>query len=115
MPTDRFACLVAAVALALAVLTAGPHHVPGPWDMGVHFLVYAAIATLLWLGTEARAPLAVTAAVIAFGALDELRQLVVPGRAPDLADFFADVAAAASVAVLFLVLGKRMGAQSSQP
>lgn len=102
MPTDRFACLAAAVALALAVLGAGPHHVPSPWDSGLHFVAYAAIAALLWLGTEGRAPLAVTGAVIALGGLDELRQLFVPGRSAELADFFADTAAAVSVAVLFL-------------
>jgi VanZ family protein len=110
MPTDRFACLVAAAALALAVLTAGPHHIDAPWDKVLHFVVYAAIAALLWLGTEARAPLAVTAVVIAFGAMDEIRQLFVAGRSADLADFFADAAAAASVAVFFLGLGKRIWA-----
>ncbi len=107
MPTDRFACLVAAAALALAALTAGPHHVPPPWDRALHVMVYAAIAALLWVGTEGRAPLGVTAAVIALGAVDEMRQLIVPGRGADLVDFFADVGAAAGVAVLFLAWAAR--------
>jgi VanZ family protein len=113
MPTDRFACLVAAVALALAVLTAGPHHIAAPWDKVLHFLVYGAIAALLGLGTEARAPLAVTLAVIGFGAVDELRQLFAPGRSAELADFLADAAAAVLVGAFFLRWGRRICGQSS--
>jgi VanZ family protein len=115
MPTERFACLAAGVGLALAVLSLGAHApIVAPWDKGVHFAAYAAITALLWLGTEGRAPLAVPLAVALLGGVDELRQMFVPGRSAELADFIADALAAASVAAAFLAWGKRACVESSQ-
>jgi VanZ family protein len=115
MPIERFVCLVSGVALALAVLAAGPHHIPAPWDKAAHFAAYGLITALLWLGTEGRAPLAVPAAVIVLGGVDEVRQLFIPGRTGDVADFLTDVLAAASFAALLFFRGKRTCVESSQP
>jgi VanZ family protein len=105
MPIERFACLAAGVALALAVLTAGPHHIPAPWDKAVHFAAYGTITALLWLGTEGLAPLAVPAAVMALGAADELHQMFMPGRTADVADFITDALAAAAIAAALFAWG----------
>src|SRR2546421_248351 len=114
MPIERFVCLAGGVGLMLAVLAAGAHHIPAPWDKAAHFAVFALITALLWVGTEGEAPVVVAAAVMAFGAIDEIRQLYVPGRSAELADFFAD-AAAVLAATALLAKRKRACVESSQP
>src|SRR5437867_1533817 len=114
MPIERFVCLAGGVGLMLAVLFAGAHQIPTPWDKALHFGVFALITALLWIGTEGRAPLAVLGCVIAFGAIDELRQLYIPGRNAELADFFANAAAALMAAALLLAKGKRVCVESSE-
>ena len=69
----------------------------GSWDTAAHFFAFALITALLWHGTAGDAPLVVLGAVVAFGAVDEVHQLFVPGRTAELADFIADAAAAAAV------------------
>ena len=69
----------------------------GGWDKPAHFFAFALITALLLHGTAGQAPLAILAAVVAFGAMDEVHQLFVPGRTADIADFIADAAAAAVV------------------
>ena len=97
MRTDRFAALAIASAIMLGLLFLRSHAVPVGWDKVAHFSTFALITLLLWHGTSGRAPLAVLGAVVAFGALDEVHQMFMPGRAAELADFIADAAAAATV------------------
>jgi len=49
---------------------------PAPWDKLAHLAVFAALTTLLWIGTAGRMPFAfaVVATAIAIGAFDELHQ-----------------------------------------
>ena len=81
----------------LGLLLVRSHAIPEGWDKVAHFSTFALITALLWHGTAGSAPLAVLGAVVAFGALDELHQAFVPGRAADIADFIADATAAAVV------------------
>jgi VanZ family protein len=103
MRTDRFVCLAAAGAIMLGLLFLRSHGIPGGWDKLAHFSTFALLTTLLWHGTAGRAPLFVLGVVVAFGALDELHQLIVPGRSAELTDFIADAAAAAVVCALLCV------------
>jgi VanZ family protein len=115
MPTERFACLATGVGIMLALLIVGAHRVPHGWDTLAHVLCFALITALLWRGTAGRAPLAVLACVLAFGALDELHQTFLPGRSAEPADFFADALAAACVAGALFIRGKYLCAESSEP
>ncbi len=115
MRTDRFACLAAAGGIMLALLLLRSDLVPGGWDKVAHVCAFAIITALLWHGTAGAAPLAVAVAVIAFGALDELHQLIVPGRTAELADFLADAAAAAAVCGLLSLRKKTPCVELSRP
>jgi VanZ family protein len=97
MRTDRFAALVIAGGIMLGLLVLRAHPVPGGWDKVAHACTFALIAALLMHGTARQVPLAILAAVVAFGAVDEAHQFFVPGRTADLTDFIADAAAAAVV------------------
>lgn len=101
----RGLCLVLAAAIIslLFYLGAQPFAaglIPAWWDKLAHLAVYAALTALLWIGTAGRMPLAVIAAVIAIGALDELHQAGLPGRHADAIDFLTDACAAAGTGVL---------------
>ena len=115
MRTDRFACLVAAGGIMLALLFISSHPVPAGWDKAAHACVFALITALLLYGTEGRAPLAVLAAVVGFAAADELHQLFMPGRAAEVLDFVADAAAAAAVCSALLIRRKPICVELSQP
>ncbi len=67
--------------------------IPAPWDKAAHLAVYSAITALLWLGTAARTPLLVIAAVIVIGGFDEWHQTGIPGRTADVLDFLTDACA----------------------
>jgi VanZ family protein len=100
-PLLRGLCLtlVAAIVFALFYLGAQPVAVglfAAPWDKLAHFAVFSAVTALLWIATAGRMPLAVIAAVVAVGALDELHQAGLPGRFADAADFLVDICAAAA-------------------
>ena len=82
MPIDRFVCLVTGGGIMLALLFVTSHPVPQGWDKVAHFVCFSVITALLWRGTAGRAPLAVLASVMAFGALDEVHQIFVPTRRP---------------------------------
>jgi VanZ family protein len=97
MRTDRFAALAIAGGIMLGLLVLRAHPVPAGWDKVAHASTFALIAALLMYGTAQQAPLLVLAAVVGFGALDEVHQLFVAGRTADLADFIADATAAAVV------------------
>jgi VanZ family protein len=115
MPTERFVCLAAGVGLMLALLFVGSHRIPPGWDKAAHVLCFALITALLWRGTAGRAPFVLAACVVAFGALDELHQLFMPGRSAEFLDFVADAAAALTVAGALFIRGKALCAASSQP
>jgi VanZ family protein len=76
-----------------------------PSDAIAHFLFYSALTALLWTATAGRIPLAVFAAVVVVGGLDELHQASVPGRVSDAADFLVDVSAATFTCAAMLLLG----------
>ena len=99
--------------LALLLLRADPNL--GGWDTLAHFGAFALITALVWHGTAGLAPLAVLGAVVAFGALDEVHQLFVPGRTAELSDFIADAAAAALVCGLLSLLRKSPCVELSRP
>src|SRR5260370_26324194 len=115
MPIDRFICLAAGGGIMAALLFIGSHPIPQGWDKVAHFTLYAVITALLWRGTCGRAPLAVLASVVAFGALDEVHQIFVPTRSAELLDFVADAAAATAVCAVLFVRRKTLCAESSEP
>ncbi|HKA39046.1 MAG TPA: VanZ family protein [Burkholderiales bacterium] len=86
-----------------------------PWDAIAHFLYYAALTALLWTATAGRMPLAVFAAVVIVGGLDELHQTRVPGRVADAADFLVDVGAATFICAAMLLLGALAGRARARP
>jgi VanZ family protein len=101
-PLMRCLCLALAAAMTFQLFYTGSDPaaaalIPAPpWDKLAHLTVYSVITGLAWFGTAGRMPLSVIAAVIVLGALDELHQGSLPGRVADVADFAADVCAAAS-------------------
>ena len=115
MPIDRFICLVAAGGIMLGLLFLRGHPVPEGFDKVAHFATFGLITALLWRGTAGRAPLAVLAAVIAYGALDEVHQMFLPGRAAELLDFAADAAAATVVCAALFIRRKSLCAELSRP
>jgi len=114
MPIERFACLAIGAGLMLALLFAGASRIPPHWDKLTHCAVFGLATALLLRGTAGRAPLMVLAAVLGFGAFDELRRSLVPGGSADLLDFVADAAAALAVAGFLVFKGKSLCAESSQ-
>jgi VanZ family protein len=108
-------CLVAGGGIMLGLLFVTSHGIPTGWDKVAHFGTFAVITALLWRGTAGRAPLAVLGAVIAFGALDEVHQMFMPGRAAELSDFVADASAAAVVCGALFIRRKSLCAELSQP
>jgi VanZ family protein len=83
-------------------------------DKVLHALVFGLLAVLLYVLAGPRTTLAVFAAVVGIGVLDELHQAFVPGREADLADLLADAAGAAIALhlVKFVPLGAPTCAES---
>jgi VanZ family protein len=115
MPTERFVCLASGAGLMLALVFIGAHRLPPHWDKAAHFVCFALITALLWRGTAGRAPLAVLASVIVFGALVELHQALLPPGGAALADFITDAAAALAAGLALFIRGKTLCAESSEP
>jgi len=115
MPIDRFVCLATGGGIMLALLFVGAHPVAQGWDKAAHFACFGVITALLWRGTCGRAPLAVLACVVTFGALDELHQMFVPTRSAELLDFVADATAALAVCGVLFIRRKTLCVESSQP
>jgi VanZ family protein len=115
MPTDRFVCLAIGSGIMLGLLFVTSHPVPTGWDKVAHFICFSVITALLWRGTAGRAPLAVLASVVAFGALDEVHQLFLPMRSAEFLDFVADAAAALAVCGVLFVRRKTLCVESSEP
>ena len=110
--TRCIALLVSLALVAQLLLLPEPAFVPSVTavitDKVLHAVVFGALAALLWVLAGGRATLAVFAAVVGIGVLDELHQFFVPGREADLADLLADAAGAA--AALYLVKFVPLGA-----
>lgn len=84
------AALVVAVC-ALAFLPAPPQELSTGWDKLNHALAFACLAAAARFGFPTRrAPVAIVPALLAFGALIELVQAFVPGRAAEGADLLGD-------------------------
>jgi VanZ family protein len=109
-PTLRSLCFALAAVLVFQLFYLGAQPSAAglfepPWDAIAHFLFYSALTALIWTATAGRMPLAVCAAVVIVGGLDELHQASVPGRVADAADFLVDVGAATFTCAAMLLLG----------
>ena len=95
-----FLAAAAAIVLQILILAASPYTLAQPWDTLWHFLAYAGLTLVLWIATDGRRPLVVSAAVMLLGAM--------------LAEFAAAAPAAALTAgTLFLLQGKSPCVESS--
>jgi VanZ family protein len=73
------------------------------FDKVAHFGAYALLGGLLAFATD-RARLSVAVAVVlalAYGASDEIHQMFVPGRSPDVLDWAADAAGVLTACLLY--------------
>ena len=111
--------VLCALAMVAQIFTLGsiPFEIAEPWDKMWHFLAYSALTLLLWIGTDGKRPVLVVAAVMALGAMDELRQAFLPLRSADSMDFFADLCAALATAgaLSFFARGKAKPCAESSP
>lgn len=91
--------------------------VPGPqvpgFDKAAHFGAYALLGWLLvWAADRSRLPLAVGVLLgVLYGATDEIHQMYVPGRSPDVMDWFADAAGVAAATFVYTRRRARRAAQ----
>jgi hypothetical protein len=109
------------LALLLCTLVAGNLFVHGaqpysvgvfaaPWDKGVHAVLFAAFATLIWVVLGGRRPFAdvvAPLAAIGIGVADEWAQSFVPGRSVDAADLAADAFGALAAIWVLATLRRR--------
>jgi VanZ family protein len=119
-PLLRGCCLVAAIAVTSQLFYIGAQPEAAglfqpPWDKVAHFGVYSILTALLWKAAGGRMPVAVLAAVILVGGLDELHQAGLPGRVADFADFLMDVGAAVFTSAFMLLLDARGVASVAAP
>lgn len=81
--------------------------VPGPdvphLDKAAHFGAYALLGALLaFAAHRSRLPVGVAVALgVLYGASDEIHQMYVPGRSPDVLDWAADAAGVAAACFLY--------------
>ena len=104
----------AALILALTSVpgSAVPDVGPGATDKLVHLLLYGVLGALAMRASAASANTVWTVAVVTlavslFGAVDELHQLLVPGRSADLIDWLADSAGGFTGALVIAAVGRR--------
>jgi VanZ family protein len=96
----------AAWAAAIYGLSAQPR-VPAPdianFDKVAHFGAYALLGWLLAFATDrSRLPVLAAAAIgVLYGASDEIHQMFVPGRSPDVLDWAADAAGVITACFLY--------------
>jgi VanZ family protein len=96
-------------------------NVPGPEVPGIdkveHFGAYAVLGWLLVRASDrSRLPLAVGLALgVLYGASDEIHQMFVPGRSPDVMDWFADAAGVAAATFVYTRLRARRAARLGGP
>jgi VanZ family protein len=106
--TRRVLAWIPAVAWALVIfnLSAAPT-LPSPeilgFDKVAHFGAYGLLGVLLAFATDrSRLPIAVAAVLgVAYGATDEIHQMFVPGRSPDVLDWCADAAGVLAACYLY--------------
>ena len=104
-PALRLACGFAAAAMAVQVIfLAEPRFaaaiVNATWDKAVHFTYFATMCFFLWVACAKRWELAVWAAILFIGAVDETHQAYVPGRSSDIKDWLADGLGAATALIV---------------
>lgn len=93
--------------------------VPGPElpyiDKVAHFGAYAVLGALLAFAADrSRVPLLLAVGVgLAYGASDEVHQMFVPGRSPDVLDWAADTAGVLTACLLYTRWRSRRAAASS--
>ena len=98
-------------------LSAQPQ-LPGPGvpgiDKAAHFGAYALLGWLLvWAADRSVLPLAVGAVLgLLYGATDEVHQMFVPGRSPDVLDWFADAAGVIAATYVYKRLRARRAART---
>jgi VanZ family protein len=111
----RWAAPVTVAAIVLTATSIPRLQLPdGPSDKQWHFAGYAALGVALgWArGGPWRRHVASLAGLVAFGAVDELHQRWIPGRAADVADWFADSAGSATGLALIAALTRRQESPS---
>ena len=90
-PALRALCFFAfAFTVAYVLLHDPPPIAAAAWDKGVHFVVYAGMAFMLWLAFGKRWALAAFLVAWSVGAADEVMQHFTPGRTADVLDFLVD-------------------------
>lgn len=91
---------------------------PGPELPGVdkvaHFGAYAVLGWLLVRAADHSAVPLVAGALLGllYGATDEIHQMYVPGRSPDVMDWFADAAGIAAATFVYTRLRARRAART---
>ncbi len=106
--TRFLAWIPAAVWAGVIFYLSSRPRLPGPELPGIdkvaHFAAYALLAWLLIFATErSRLPLAVAVVLaLVYGATDEIHQMYVPGRSPDVLDWFADAAGVAAATLVYV-------------
>lgn len=74
------------------------------FDKVAHFGAYALLGWLLAFATDrSRLPLALAVVLgVLYGASDEIHQMFVPGRSPELLDWFADAAGVFAATLVYV-------------
>lgn len=87
--------------------------IPGV-DKALHFAAYAVLGWLLAFAADrSRLPLAAAVVLgLAYGVTDEIHQMYVPGRSPDLLDWIADAAGVAAATFLY---ARRLARRAARP
>jgi VanZ family protein len=92
---------------------------PGPelpyFDKVAHFGAYAVLGALLAFATDrSRVSIVLALALgVLYGASDEIHQMYVPGRSPDVLDWAADAAGVATACILYTRWRSRRAAAQS--
>lgn len=106
-----YALLTCAAMVGLHWLNGQPSttgYIPSPpFDLLAHFAVYGVLTVLVWLALAGRYPWLAVAIVAVYGGADELRQLGLPFRDGNIADFATDMAAALTITLALSILRAR--------
>ena len=111
----RFASLVFAVAILVALLLGSPVPLPVGWDKAAHFAAFSLLTLFLWRATAGQMAPALLVGLVVFALFDEWRQAYVPGRSSDATDFLADFCAVLATGTLLFMQRKSVCAESSPP
>ncbi len=107
-------CLALAGLMTLALLWGGAqpgavNAVPSPYDQVAHFVCFGIMGFLYVAGLPKCPSWLVAAMVIGIGGVDELRQIVLPGRHASWLDFAMDLAGVVSALLLYVVFARMAG------